>query len=104
MATAAAAAVANARRNIQHEFFSRDAVRADRAIDFDPSRHVQRRVFERWKREGIVRQETNGLYWLDVVAYDVALRRRHARLRIVLLSIVTLLAISTVLALLKSGR
>src|SRR6476469_4439295 len=36
MATAAAAAVAQAQRRIQHEFFQADAVRPDRAITFDP--------------------------------------------------------------------
>ena len=48
MATGAAVLIAKARRDIQHEFFSQDAVRPDRAIAFDPSRHIQRRVFERW--------------------------------------------------------
>ena len=42
MATAAAAAVARARREIQHHFFSNDAVRPDRAVDFDPANGLQR--------------------------------------------------------------
>ena len=104
MATGAAAVIAKARRDIQHEFFSHDAVRADRAIDFDPSRHVQRRVFERWRHAGIIRRESNGRYWLDVVAYDVDLRQRHNRLRIALLVIVGLLALGIVTGLLNVGR
>ena len=104
MATGAAAVIAKARRDIQHEFFSHDAVRADRAIDFDPSRHVQRRVFERWQRAGIIRRESNGRYWLDVVAYDVDLRQRHNRLRIALLVIVGLLALGIVTGLVNVGR
>ena len=104
MATGAAAVIAKARRDIQHEFFSHDAVRADRAIDFDPSRHVQRRVFERWQRAGIIRRESNGRYWLDVVAYDVDLRQRHNRLRIALLVIVGLLALGIVTGLVSVGR
>jgi len=104
MATGAAAVIAKARRDIQHEFFSHDAVRADRAIDFDPSRHVQRRVFERWQRAGIIRRESNGRYWLDVVAYDVDLRQRHNRLRIALLVIVGLLALGIVSGLVNVGR
>ena len=104
MATGAAAVIAKARRDIQHEFFSHDAVRADRAIDFDPSRHVQRRVFERWQHAGIIRRESNGRYWLDVVAYDVDLRQRHNRLRIALLVIVGLLALGIVSGLVNVGR
>ena len=93
MATGAAAAIAKARRDIQHEFFSHDAVRADRAIAFDPSRHVQRRVFERWRRAGVIREGASGRYWLDVVAYDVDLRKRYNRLRIALLVIIALLLV-----------
>ncbi len=93
MATAAAAVIARARRDIQHEFFSQDAVRADRAIAFDPARHAQRRVFERWRRAGVIREARPGHYWLDVVAYDLDLRRRHGRVRIMLLAIIGLLLI-----------
>ena len=94
MATAAAAMIAKARRDIQHEFFAHDAVRADRAISFDPSRHFQRRVFERWQRAGVIREDVPGRFWLDVTAYDMDLRRRHARLRIALLVIIGVLLIS----------
>ena len=94
MATAAAAAIAKARRDIQHEFFSQDAVRPERAIAFDPARHVQRRVFERWQRAGVIREATPGHYWLDVTAYDTDLRQRHNRLRVVLLVIFGLVLIS----------
>lgn len=96
MATAAAAMIAKARRDIQHEFFSQDAVRADRAIAFDPSRHIQRRVFERWQRSGIIREEQPGRYWLDVAAYDMDLRQRHNRVRIVLLIMVGILALGLI--------
>ena len=93
MATAAAALIVKARRDIQHEFFSQDAVRPERAIAFDPTRHVQRRVFERWQRAGVIREERPGHYWLDVIAYDVDLRRRHNRMRIALLVIVALVVV-----------
>ncbi len=104
MATAAAALIAKARRDIQHEFFSQDAVRADRAIAFDPSRHIQRRVFERWQRAGVIREEGKGRYWLDVIAYDVDLRRRHNRLRIALLVVVGLLLLGVMTGLLTVHR
>ena len=100
MATAAAALIAKARRDIQHDFFRQDAVRADRAIAFDPSRHIQRRVFERWQRAGIIREEAGGRYWLDVIAYDADLRKRHGRVRVALLVIVGLLLVGAVTGLL----
>ena len=86
MATSAvAAAVAKARRDIQHHFFSHDAVRPDRAVDFEPSSGIQRRQFERMQSRGIIRQDQSGRYWLDVVAYDIDLRQRFSRVRVVLL-------------------
>lgn len=93
MATAAAAIIARARRHIQHEFFRQDAVRADRAIAFDPGRHAERRVFARWRRAGVIQEARPGYYWLDVIAYDVDLRQRHRRVRIALLAIIVLLLI-----------
>ena len=104
MATGAGAIIARARRDIQHEFFSKDAVRADRAIAFDPSRHVQRRVFERWQHAGVIREERPGHYWLDVTAYDVDLRQRHNRLRVALLVIVGLLLTGVLTGLLTVQR
>ena len=100
----AAAIIAKARRDIQHEFFSQDAVRADRAIAFDPSRHVQRRVFERWQRAGVIRGAGSGRYWLDVTAYDIDLRKRHNRMRTALLIIVALLLLGLTTGLLTVNR
>jgi hypothetical protein len=92
MATAAAAAIAHARREIQHHFFSHDAVRPDRAVAFEPERMIEQRQFERMRRRGIIREAGPGLYWLDVVAYDIDLRRRFMRVRIALLIIILVLA------------
>jgi hypothetical protein len=95
MATAAvAAAVARARRDIQHHFFSHDAVRPDRAVAFEPSKRIEERQFERMRSRGIIREAKPGLYWLDVVAYDIELRQRHAVIRWVLLAMVVALAIA----------
>jgi len=93
MATAAAAAVAKARRDIQHHFFSQDAVRADSAVAFDPPSNLQRRQFERLQRSGVIREAKPGLYWIDIVAYDQEMRERFARVRIVLLVMVFVLLI-----------
>ena len=93
MATAAAAAIARARRDVQHHFFSLDAVRPDRAVDFDPPTRLQRRQFERMRDGGIIHDTGDGRYWLDVVAYDVDLRARHQRVKIALLVVIAVLLI-----------
>lgn len=82
MATAAAALAARARREIQHAFFSADAVRPDRAIAFAPDNGFERRQFERLRSAGAVHEEQPGRYWLDLPAYDRMLRRRLERVRI----------------------
>jgi len=92
MATAAAAAIARARRDVQHHFFSLDAVRPDRAVDFDPPTRLQRRQFERMRDRGIIHDTGEGRYWLDVVAYDVDLRARHRRVKTALIILLIILA------------
>lgn len=92
MATAAAAAVARARREVQHHFFSNDAVRPDRAVEFDPPTGLQRRQFERMRDRGIIHETSQGRYWLDVVAYDVDLRARHRRVKTALIILLVVLA------------
>ena len=92
MATAAAALVARARREIQHHFFSHDAVRPDRAVPFDPGNGIERRQFDLLFRRGVI-HETDGKYWLDVVAYDVDLRERHRRVKTALLVIIAILIV-----------
>ena len=93
MATGAAAVIAKARRDIQHHFFSHDAVRPDRAVSFEADRMIEERQFERMRSRGIIREAESGRYWLDVVAYDIDLRQRHAIVRTVLLVMVIALAI-----------
>ena len=93
MATAAAALVAKARREVQHHFFSEDAVRPDRAVSFEAGNGIQQRQFDRMRGKGIIHEAEPGRYWLDVVAYDADLRERHARVRLILLGMVIVLAI-----------
>ncbi|MEI6485850.1 MAG: hypothetical protein WCO11_06235 [Sphingomonadales bacterium] len=97
MATAAAAVVARAQREIQHHFFAADAVRPDRAVAFAPHSPPQRRMFERWRARGIIRQCDDGRYWLDIVAYDEDLQRRHRRTRLVILVLAVVMAIELLL-------
>jgi hypothetical protein len=94
MATAAAALVARARREIQHHFFGHDAVRPDRAVPFDPGNGIERRQFERMVGRGIIHRTDAGTYWLDVVAYDVDLRARHRRVKTALLVVIAVLVIA----------
>jgi hypothetical protein len=93
MATTAAALIARARREIQHHFFSEDAVRPDRAIGFEPANEFQQRQFDRMVRREVIRQTSQGRYWLDVVSYDVDLRARHKRVKIALLAIIVALLV-----------
>jgi hypothetical protein len=93
MATGAAAAIARARRDVQHYFFSRDAVRPDRAVPFEADRMIEQRQFERMKAKGIIREAEPGTYWLDVVDYDADLRSRHARVKAALLVVILVLVV-----------
>ena len=97
MATAAAALIAKARREIQHAFFEADAVRPDRAIAFQPRNGFEQRQFARYRTEGAIKEVADGRYWLDVVAYDGDLRRRHDRVRFALLLVITALALGGLL-------
>jgi hypothetical protein len=95
MATAAvAAAVAKARRDIQHHFFSHDAVRPDRAVAYEPQKRIEQRQFEQLRSRGVIREAKPGLYWLDVVAYDIDLRQRFSRVRLILLVMVLVLMVA----------
>jgi len=101
MATAAGAAAARARRDIQHHFFSNDAVRPDRAVDFDPPNGLQQRQFERMRERGIIHMDPQGRYWLDVVAYDIDLTARYHRVKIGLAVALLAMAIALLIPLLR---
>jgi len=93
MATAAAALIARARREIQHHFFAADAVRPDRAVTFEPENRLERSQFEKMRAKDIIREAKPGEYWLDVVAYDIELRQRHRIQKIALLAVIAVLMI-----------
>ena len=93
MATAAAALIARARREIQHHFFAADAVRPDRAVSFSPENNFERSQFEKMRGKDIIREVAPGKYWLDVVAYDIELRQRHRIQKIALLAVIAVLAL-----------
>ena len=85
MATVIAAAIAKARRDIQHYFFQADAVRPERAVRFEPHNRIQERQFERMRSIGIIHEAKPGYFWIDIPKYDSELRRHLMVLRTVLL-------------------
>jgi hypothetical protein len=76
MATAAAAMVARARREVENLFFDNDAFSPDRAVEFDLSMPIQRRYLEQLIGEGVVHQLESGRYWFDLPAYKELKRQR----------------------------
>ena len=94
MATAVAAMMARARREIDELFFDNDAFSPERAVDVAPRMRVQQRYLDRLIAEGVVREASPGRYWLDLPAYR---EQRHDRFvwkfRILLLAAVVLVLV-----------
>jgi hypothetical protein len=76
MATAAAAIIARARREVEELFFDNDAFSSDRAIDFEPRSPVQQRYLDQLIGEGIVHEAAQGRFWFDLPAYKERQRQR----------------------------
>jgi hypothetical protein len=70
MATAAAAVVAKARRDVISHFMERNAVSAAGAVRWVPDRHIKRRMLARLVRRGVIVETAEDTYYLDVPAYD----------------------------------
>jgi hypothetical protein len=103
MATAAGALVARARREIQHHFFAEDAVRRDRAVSFTPASRIERRVFEKWLSQGVICSDGQDHYWIDVIAYDRAIRREHRIVRNILGVVVLILLLTIAIKAITTG-
>lgn len=104
MVAAVAAIVDQAKREIQHHFFSADAVRADRAVAFSPSNTVEARQFEKMLERGLIMREAADRYWIDVVAYDVDLQQRYRRNRVVLRIVSIALVVVLIALAISSGH
>lgn len=81
MATAAAAVVAKARRDVLSHFMQAKAVDRDSASCWVPERRIQRRVLARMVRQGILVEAGHDSYFVDLPAYDNwkrSVRRRIA--------------------------
>lgn len=80
MATAAAAVVAKARRDVVSHFMQQNAVSASSAVTWVPERRIKRRALERFVRQGVIVETEKDTFYLDLPAYDRW--RRSARKRV----------------------
>ena len=81
MATAAAAVVAKARRDVVSHFMQANAVSADSASTWIPDRPLQQRALARFIDRGVLVETGKDTYYLDVPEYDRwrrSVRRRAA--------------------------
>lgn len=97
MATAAAAAVAVARRRVLGYFFERNAVTAEKAVPFVNERRLQQRQFERFRANGVIAEGKPGTYYVDVPRWHEWQHGLHNRLKIAVAAV--LIVVGVVLAL-----
>lgn len=95
MATAAAAAVAIARRRVLGFFFERNAVTPENAVPFVTDRRLQQRQFERFCSNGVIKEGKPGLHYVDVVRWNEWQHGLHMRAKIAIL--IVLLVMGAVL-------
>lgn len=98
MATAAAAVLAKARRDVASHFMSANAVSPERAVGFEPARFVQGRVFERMKASSVLIEAKPGRWYMDVPRYDELNRARWRRAGIAMPAVVVIGAAVAALA------
>jgi hypothetical protein len=79
MATAAAAVLAKARRDVVSHFMQAGAVSPETAVAFNPTRRIQGRMFERLSRRGVILKGNGDRHYLDVAALDKYARSRRRR-------------------------
>jgi len=86
-AAAIAAAVARARREIGERFDEEGAFDPLHAIGYEAPDHIHRRQFELLVGRGIVRETSDGRWWLDREALRLEDERRAAASKLVLMII-----------------
>lgn len=98
MATGAAAVIARSRRDVVSHFMLADAVRPADAVAYVPTKFIDRRMFERFKRAGLVKPgEGDDRWYLDIPAYH-ANRLQRMRLLAVVLAVVCAALLLSLLA------
>jgi len=85
MATAAAAAVAVARRRVLGFFFERNAVTPEHAVPFVSERRLQQKQFERFCGNGVIREAKPGNFYVDVPRWHEWQHGIHTRAKIAIL-------------------
>ncbi len=86
-----------AERRIAEHFMSENAVRADSAVEYEPTRLVRARAFERLKDKGVVRSPGNGRWYLDAPSWTERSTGRRKRILSVLLGGVVVGALAAIL-------
>ena len=86
-----------AERKIAEHFLSENAVRPDSAIEYEPTRFVRIRAFERLKDNGVLRGGQNGRWYLDTPAWTERHRGRRKRVVAIALGAVIVGAIASIL-------
>jgi hypothetical protein len=70
MATAAAAVISKARRDVVSHFMQANAVGPDSASTWIPDRPLQQRMLTRFVNSGVIVETGKDTYYLDVPEYD----------------------------------
>lgn len=87
MASAAAAVVAKARRDVISHFMQANAVTRDSASTWIPDRPLQQRMLERFLDRGVIVETGKDTYYLDLPEYDRWRRSMRRRLAFVVLGV-----------------
>jgi hypothetical protein len=87
MASAAAAVVAKARRDVISHFMQANAVSRDSAATWVPNRPLQQRMLERFLDRGVIVETGKDTYYLDLPEYDRWRRSMRRRLAFVVLGV-----------------
>ena len=87
-----AAAINKAKRQITGHFMQMNAVAPGDAVAFVPERPIVRRQFDRMLASGVVKQAGQGLYWLDIPAYNADTEARRRRLVPIVIVVALILA------------
>ncbi len=79
MATAAAAIMAKAQQDMIGHFMTSNAVSPESAVAYEPSRRIERRMFERMQRDGVIVDAGNDRWFIDIPRYHERLKTRRKR-------------------------
>ncbi|MBY0519128.1 MAG: hypothetical protein K2P79_01745 [Sphingomonas sp.] len=96
MATAAAAVVAKARRDVISHFMAANAVSPELAVPFATDRRIERRAFDRFAAAKVLLPTPDGRYYLDVPTWDAYSKQQRRRIAILLVGLVLATVVAVV--------